>query len=510
MDEIIEIQDNLNAYALDEVDCFQRPIAILLDNINPKYSDVFICYAKIIEFYYGSCSFDKLSSTIAQVVSNKMGITFEQFKGRKLVKFICESIDNEYPVILGIDYCKMFYSRYYLRESYPHWFIINGYDSYTELFSLLDYTQFLDSKFQYEPFTIPYKMIKDLNKGYIKKYKTDYSCFTINADAINTDIKKLVVDMLEFAIENMQSGVYTIVRELDKLSAGLNLQSDDISVENSRINIINLNKSYATLIKLIVNFMYLYNFNSHAIEEIVSLQDKISKLWQNFSLITLSQIDTQVGDKFKTPNAIKEIEEKIVAIIEDFHKYMVSFKATDEISIEKNNSEKDKILNDPDKVISLLNDDVLFNFVKMKDYNWWEYDNAPKYEIVKTKSKKNITLSAKLDIADGFSVENFQAGFYIKTAQDIYFAGIDNGSLYLLDKVNVDNFSCFKKLKKSYDLYVEIGNNFIEFGEYIGQIRKVLLKRLFERQDDLTLGVACKTWGKFGKLKIKFTDIEYE
>lgn len=508
MDEIIEIQDNLNAYALDEVDCFQRPIAILLDNINPKYSDVFICYAKIIEFYYGSCSFDKLSSTIAQVVSNKMGIVFEQFKGRKLEKFICESIDSEYPVILGIDYCKMFYSRYYMRESYPHWFIINGYDSYTDLFSILDYTQFLDSKFQYEPFTLTSKMIKEFNKGYIKSYKTDYSCFTLNTDSINTDIKKLVVDMLEFAMDNMQSGVYTIVRELDKLSARMNLQSDDTSIEKSRINIINLNKSYATLFKLILDFMYFYNFDSQAIEEIASLQNKISRLWQNFSLITLSQIDTQVGGKFQTPNSIKEIEEKMVSVIEDFHKYMLSFEATDEIAVEKNISDKEKISNDPDNVISLLNEDVVFNFEKMKDYNWWEYDNAPKYEVVKTKAKNNITLSAKLDIANGFSTENFHAGFYIKTADDIYFAAIDNDSLYLLDKVNVDNYSCFKIFKNSYHLYVEVGNNFIEFGEYVGQVRKVILKRLFERQEDLSLGLACKTWGKFGKLNVKFTEIE--
>ncbi len=508
MDEIIEIQDNLNIYALDEVDCFQRPMAILLNNINPKYSDVFICYAKIIEFYMGNYSFAELSRSLTKVINDRMGIVTEQFTGRNLIKYICEKIDNEYPVILGIDYYKMFYSKFYLRENYPHWFIINGYDSYTESFSLLDYTQFLDSKFQYEPFTIPYKMIKDLNKSYIKKYKTDYSCFTINTDSINKDIKKLVIDMLTFVIENMQNGIHTIVRELNNLSNKLNIQSSDISIENSRITILNLNKSFSILIKLIIDFMYFYNFNSQLIEEMVNLQNTILKYWQNFSLISLSQIDAQTNSKFQTPNSIKEIEEKIVSIIIEFQNYLDLNNFDDKISMEKNNSEKDKILNDPDKVISLLNDDVLFNFVKMKDYNWWEYDNAPKYEIVKTKSKKNITLSAKLDIEDEFSVENFQAGFYIKTAQDIYFAGIDNASLYLLDKVNADNFSCFKNFKKSYHLYVEIGNNFIEFGEYIGQVRKVLLKRLFERQADLTLGIACKTWGKFGKLKIKFTDIE--
>ena len=51
MDEIIELKNNIGHYTLDEVDCFQRPVAILLDSFDEIYSNVFIAYAKTLELY---------------------------------------------------------------------------------------------------------------------------------------------------------------------------------------------------------------------------------------------------------------------------------------------------------------------------------------------------------------------------------------------------------------------------------------------------------------------------
>ncbi|MDE7157740.1 MAG: hypothetical protein K2O02_07305 [Lachnospiraceae bacterium] len=120
MKKIIDLNDDVTDFALDEVDCFQRPISIVLGSMDKQYSNIFILYAKTLELY--------TSDTLREIRYNlidmlkHMGVVVEPYVKGRLLDFIYKKIDNNNLIIVGIDYNKLFYSQYYKGNSNPHWF----------------------------------------------------------------------------------------------------------------------------------------------------------------------------------------------------------------------------------------------------------------------------------------------------------------------------------------------------------------------------------------------------
>lgn len=155
-----------------DINCFEKPICILLDNIGTGYSDVFFLYLKIIECYdIKSFQEEVLSNffiTMKYILSDKLHLTISVFEQPdNLHKTIMEQIDEGKPVMLGGNLKYLFYSKYYMEQDYAHLFLIKGYDAEKQIYYILDDKQRTDEK--YDEFILPFQEIEKLYNGFLGK-----------------------------------------------------------------------------------------------------------------------------------------------------------------------------------------------------------------------------------------------------------------------------------------------------------------------------------------------------
>lgn len=106
MKKLIDLNDDVTDFALDEVDCFQRPISIVLGSMDRQYSNIFILYAKTLELY-ASDTLREIRYNLIDILKH-MGVVVEPYVKGRLLDFIYKKIDNNNLVIVGIDYNKLF------------------------------------------------------------------------------------------------------------------------------------------------------------------------------------------------------------------------------------------------------------------------------------------------------------------------------------------------------------------------------------------------------------------
>lgn len=505
---IIPIEDHLGHYNLDEIDCFQRPIAIVLDNFDRMLANIFIAYAKSMELYAKWTSPIIMRRNLLHILADKMNIEIIPKGKEKFTKFLYNQLDNNYPIIVGVNYYGLYYSNYFLKENYPHWVIVNGYDTQCSLFSILDYTQFMERKFDFDKFVFQEKPFHKLNKDYEKIYSDMDSCFVLSPkeDIKKANFRKMIGDFLRYSLNEMECGTNSVVLQLNDIAS---MKSKN-QVELEKLRILNINKSRKKFVDILVDIMDYFNYDSKLIKQFYLTGSKLIYNWNNYSQFCFLQIDKgSVNAPFSLTPVIKDLEEQMINCLMEFLNFIKA--SNTNISIESEGKKHKGIQNDYDKVISVLSEnEIKFSFFKPKEYNWWEHNNAPMYEILSSKGNNNIKISLVIEIEKKFTVENFQTGFYIINGEESFFVGVDSNDLFCMDKIYVDNFSCYGKLQYKYKLLLEINNKFIELSDVSSNAKKILLKRHFERANEIKVGIVSKTWGTPGLLDITVTDLKYD
>ena len=483
MKKLIELNDDVTDFALDEVDCFQRPISIALGSVDKQYSAIFLLYAKTLELY--------TSNTLREIrydlidILKHMGFFVEPFVKGNLLDFIYKKINNNNLIIMGIDYNKLFYSKYYKVSSYPHWFIVNGYDSNSKVISIMDYTQFMDKRFKFEPFALSDKILKNANKKFKVMYGEYYNCFSIEVIDINKSLTEDIKKLLDYIIQVMEKKEFSIVALFNRLIVLMKLpdvSQDDI--KNAESQILNVNKGRKVFFSEIINLMDKFNFDIKSTDKFSEKSCKLITEYNNFSNYCLLRILSDQYDNVKFKDMIRGLESEILELIKDFRHYISLFSEKIQVISEKKN---EKILNDLDNVIHLEGKDVFFDFIKNREYNWWENDNAPKLKVLEINGMLAFEISAQIEISNESDCHNFQAGFYIINGEESYFAGVDVSDKICLDKINIDNYSCYYEYIPVQKIYIVISSNFLEVGKLNGKIKKCILKRYFERKNMITV-----------------------
>lgn len=498
MYKVIELEDNLTEYALDEVDCFQRPLGILIDSINKSVLTCFILYAKALEVY-SIYNQREIRHSILRYV-NKFGFEIRKADVTEY-SFVENEIENNRLVVAGIEYRDLFYSSHYKEDSYPHWVIINGYDRNKQVFSIYDYTQFLDSQYTFKPFILEYRTMKRLNKKYKKHYGCYDSLYSINKSQYQKEKNNIVVNLLESILELMQNKNYSTLNILNEV---LFLKSSNSFVDISiyQTFLMNIEKSRGIFFKNLAELMYEYKYKM--VDAFIELSQNIENEYSNFVKLILVKLIKGTYQNIKFKDTINKYETELIEIISKFKLYMSEYSVTNKLEqiVEDKN-----IINDKDGVISIEDNRIIFDFVKNYEYNWWDYDKSPKYKISQIKNCKHLELKAKVNVEEYKKNYNFQVGFVVFDGKKYYVCVVDVHDKFCIDVIAKDNYSCYVPFNETFNIYVRIENGFIEFGTYNGEITKIYLKRKISDISDGYVGVVCKKWGKYGRLKVNFSDI---
>jgi hypothetical protein len=147
MNKLIPVDGSQNTYSFEYINCFEKPLGIILHNYGEMYPGIFHLYLKLIQCYKIN-GFE--ASDIFYTVGFNKALKYvieDVLKFRTCIK-TCE-VNGLHSVIKGcIDQgivalvpgnLKLFYnSPYYGVSNWQHLFLVNGYDEDKEVYYLSD------------------------------------------------------------------------------------------------------------------------------------------------------------------------------------------------------------------------------------------------------------------------------------------------------------------------------------------------------------------------------------
>ncbi len=289
MDNYIELNDELEEYELDEFDCFQRPIGIIIDSLESNSADTFILYSKALEVYT-SYNLREIRYNVLDFIS-ELGFEVKKYGKKDICSFMENEIDNNKLIILGIEYNRLFYSKYYKEQNYPHWIIINGYDRRKKTFSIYDYTHFLDENFTFKQFVLNYKYIIELNKKFVDNYGKYDSLFSISKVKQEKSQYEIAVITMNYILSKMKEKKYSVIKIFSEMIyAKNNLENTDLTEYETLV--MNLNKSRKLFIVEVIKIMDLYEYDKSKIECMLHLSKKIENEYYSFTSLCIVKIVT--------------------------------------------------------------------------------------------------------------------------------------------------------------------------------------------------------------------------
>lgn len=182
---LTEITENDDNYSWRELNCFNKPVAILCKSFNPAYFDIFLFYISYYDSFNvngrfpvsgppSSILYPSFFGFFEQVLENKLNLRFgahvcsseQDFHDR-----IRAEIDREGRVLVPGNLFALYYDEHYKREDHGHYFIIKGYDSEREIYYILD-TVHVDGGFSrtYKNFSISFPALIEVNRSYFNRF----------------------------------------------------------------------------------------------------------------------------------------------------------------------------------------------------------------------------------------------------------------------------------------------------------------------------------------------------
>lgn len=515
----LNIYDIHKNYYIDEITCFEHPIAIAMNYYNRQCCFIYIILAKLYGIYMIEDG-EKVRDTVFENVKETLGISMVEYSNISW-NIIKKNIDEGNPVIVGVNLKSVFYSGYYMKRDWGHWILINGYDEQNKTLNIIDNAQYRRLGEKYDEFVITYDMLYRAAKDYKKSFGKRYSSLSFRKegdfcykDALITVLKRYV------NINYDDWSVYRQVRLLKELNDIYDNESDYIDYyrEEFKKKIININKYRKIFFDEIINTM---TDNHYGHEKINLYNSKVAGLnekWEKFILLDLLKASR---GRF----VFQKIEEEIVKmekdVAEETARYIeyITRNSTDEgkvIEICKNEITYE-LVNNNENIIYGHNNEIVFDFSDKRVYNWWIEDDAPKVFIYSGNydftDKKNIRIGASVEIVRNINSaydELLQAGIFVHTNGDNrnYMCGIEGKEKWILDRVGYDGQHRFINNKYGIDLKIYENKIVCEYSDKdsAGENNNVFEQDI-NTEGGIIIGLACKTWQKPGNVKVYFRDV---
>lgn len=515
----LDVYDMPKNYYIDEVTCFEHPIAVAINYYDRKSCALYLILSKMYGIYFGD-SRENVREAIFESMKEILGIHKVAY-GKVTSDIVKKNIDKGNPVIVGVNLKSIFYSEYYLKRDWGHWLLINGYDEQNKTFSVVDNTQFGKLGEKYDEFTITYDILLQAAKEYKKKFGNDYICITFDKES-GFQYKKALLYVLEkyVNIDLEQVSEYRQIHLLEMLNDVSEKEGEcnQYYCEEIKKKIINVNKYRGVLFDEIVGIMADCNYD---IEKMYLYRNKIKKLYEVWDKFILLNLVKASRGRFNTDNNeinnIKNIETEIQNQVKEFINYLdrgTEFAdkcksktiRKDEITYEKINN-KDNIIYGTDK-------EIIFEFDNKRIYNWWIEDDAPKVKIYTgyiENNNENIRLDTNIEIVrDVFEEDDamLQTGIYIRTYADgkNYICGVQGKEKWVLDRVGYDGQHQY--INDKYKISVEINGSEIIFRNIDKNNEQKIFNQKINTDAGFEMGLMCKVWNKPQDVKIYFKNTE--
>lgn len=267
-------------YEVDEVNCLEKPVALLLHSFNPVYRNLYLFFVKMNRCYnlqkYKDLHYENMTTMqrATLVLKQEMGIDIEKQNNCKDIHiFINEQIKKNNPIIIPVNLKELYYSKFYNKVDWTHSFLIYGYDKDNELYQVFDSVQNVGGKNLYE-FVVQKKEMEKLYESF---------CENIYADGIYY-IESNLVDCKKNWYEIFKNGVnefinYRTEKAYVEIEFIENLcKKENISTAETR-KLFEINNYKKVFLKELIHLINMCTIQEEDMEKLSNLCSNIYKSW---------------------------------------------------------------------------------------------------------------------------------------------------------------------------------------------------------------------------------------
>ena len=215
MYNLTEIKKIKDEYEIEEVNCLERPVAMVLNSYCPIYRNLYLFHEKMnrcynLHFYDDIGYKDKISMKRAQIIlEQELGILMHRVVERdEMHQLILEQLKKNNPVIVPGNLKEIYYSKFYNKENWKHSFLLHGYNLDNKLFFIYDSVQCENEK-EMCKFCIPQKTLKQGYESYCNNFYED-GIYFIESNEVdrNPDYRKMILNGLQLFVNNRKKQPY--------------------------------------------------------------------------------------------------------------------------------------------------------------------------------------------------------------------------------------------------------------------------------------------------------------
>lgn len=507
-----EVNEEKEIYTLDQVNCMEKPIGIMLQSYNPLYKRMFYLFMKMAQSYninyYKELEFHNMRTMPRTELIMKREMNIELHSKKEFLNindffdFINMNIQNNNPVIVPANLRELYYSKFYLKNDWYHSFFVYDYDKERGLYHIFDSVQRNDD-IDYYKFVIPEKTLYDMYQSF------NYNLYEESIYYINSEHMPEKIDAYKVMHNFLNRFVYDRVEneylEIDMIYEIIN----DKKINQEKINMIRSIYHYKEVLYNELSFFFQeIDYDQSKIKNFNDLKKSLLDNWNSVSCKVIYELYKNNMD------GILSLFKKVLDCEKNMFQFCKEIVETFNYDTE-NNSNKEKLgyrfVNNEDYIISnILENSFQFCFNNNRLYNNWFKDQSPKIIY-----NNLIPIEADVEMSARFCLHEYEVGscfligFIIKTNMgESYLFGLHAGVSLRLEHTSVNN--CILDIPANMDkvqLGVSVINNHLYINFQDGHEKKEVCAIPVNGNVNM-VGVCCKTWGEFHPLIVGVEKLE--
>ncbi|HEO3323275.1 TPA: hypothetical protein VAT55_000797 [Streptococcus agalactiae] len=484
------IQPTIGDIPLDIIDCFDRAIGICLSSFDKSYADLYFCLKLFNRVYFSNPTEKFFLSESLKGINTFFPLEVKKVDISDNITLVLEEECRKgNPIIIPINLREIFYSEQYQALDWAHPFVIKGFDNEKKVFKILDGTQLKNDVPEEREFFVLYDILANSYNSYFEN--------------INTIEKPYVIVFEENRSSPFDSGRDNTNFEKNILITLIN----KVKVKN-QFQIIETEKNVATILNFSKRKNMLFEIILKRIENLDSLQIEIENLKLQISkicdywdekcfLYVKNKLSKKTTEKF---NVEKKIILKEVSVFQEIISILKK--------IETKKLLKDNINNK--NIISVNENETIFNFNGERIYNSWLSDESPKVILENGKiSEFEEEYYIKIEEKNVSVV----AGFFLNLSEKLYYFGLDSCKRINIDIAGIES-TVRQAIVETDSVYLKLvlRDEVLSFKYKVTEKESytVLMNMGLSANKIKTYGIGCKTYNQPKTLKVLFRNIKYK
>ncbi len=500
------IKEYQDQYLLEQVNCLEKPILMLLENYDEVYYHLVLLFHKLIQSYeikdflgdiIGSRTLHRLQAILKEEFCIDLHCELEI---NDIGIFIRNQLDDNNPVIVPVDLFELYYSEHYKKTHWVHSFLVYNYNAEKELFYIIDTIQ--QNGNGYQKFCVTENMLRTMFSS-LNNTIYNEGIYCIKTNSVKTDL----------SIQEIRNHIYNCISQLCEKDLSLRCRALNRMKQKKLFELFDKNEisqyiveriKYKEVLYLELEWLLKFIQADNLIGDFLNVKTKLINEWKKISNKIvyciykgqLNQINPSLDDVAKLES---EMYKCLIDLKFDLNKMCINRVVN-----------KYLFINNEDNIISQQKeDDFIFNFNNDKIYDNWIDDCAPRVLLKNFLFNTNqlTVVKTKVELLTRNLDANYIAGFYLKTKNnERYMVGAKSGVSICMD--HSSNNPCLFSAEKCADvleLSISVKKNYVNILCVDALTHEQIMnKEVLLDSEICEIGLSCKTWGFFNPVKVIF------